>query len=946
MSDTALFKDNLKVLAPHLSKPVTDVLRTHRNRHVKVLGEPGSNTINLATPSGPIYKPNAVDYCRGQVVRFLESPRQITLPDHLSGVENRRNLAAVIAAHISGMDYSVYGRGEADFGMVGSLVSFGLGLGVHIHDLYRGLPCRDLIILEPEFEFFVASLHAVDWSPVVDLAESRQGRIHFLLERDPNTAYDALALFMRDHTYGLIEGTYLFDHYRHDSFPPIVKRLYQSGANLLSYNGWAEDEATHVVNHAENTARNITRLLPGRSAPGRRTETQPTPAVVVGSGPSLNETIELIRESRDRITLFTAGTSLGPVLKAGLKPDFHCELENVDVVPDMIRDLKERHDLSGVTLVASTTVHPAVPPLFDDSIFFFREGEALMRCLAGSYGQIEMVGPSGVNTAVTIAGKLGYRQIVLFGADFGVPIEGPRYASGVAYDNIDRINRIRSEKGLSLTSTGGSVQSSMNRVVEGNADKEVRSNDTLIGMRHRLEAAIKSMDATLFNVGDGARIIGATSCDAGRFRSIMAALPARTGSPTIKSVMSVDKGALFHPEAIGDIEAGFARLFGDLDGMLDRLINAEDLLTIDRVYVNIAQFMYFPLADAGPVETGPVRAAMTGSLMRIFHMVRSHCARVTAAQKDRFLRDTLRLIRGMGAAWPASVLYPIRDRKTELVEGTSVVASPLQTVLFRIRQARSALDWNLEDAFAEFEDRPEAGHLIRYILKENIIQRLHNDRAWPAFDANLARQVHRRILDQEALDLFVFPGLALLAIDPSVRSNTERIEDVRALLERRRAQSVHLLFYAGVFFLNAGRYDEAAAFAERALQQNPDDAGIKRLYANTVLMNCEPEKALAVFRSTADEAIVLRVTCAVIDLEAVAEAVVHGVDAGVALCDTLRKSSPSPHMIDCVKQGLIETKQASDGHEGAVEKLPDLDRDYLSVVRAVVQDALRKNGVI
>ncbi|MEQ9489831.1 MAG: DUF115 domain-containing protein [Alphaproteobacteria bacterium] len=942
MSDTALFKQNLKILAPYLSKTVADVLQTHRNRHVKVLGEPGSESLNLATPSGPIYQPNAVDYCRGQVARFLESPRLIALPEYLAGTENRRNLAAVIAAHISGMDYSVYGRGSADFGVVGSLVSFGLGLGVHVQDLYTRLPCRDLIILEPEFEFFVASLHAIDWSPIVEQCEARGGKIHFLLERDPNTAYDALALFMRDHSYGLIEGTYLFDHYRHKIFPSIVQRLYQSGANLLSYNGWAEDETTHVVNHAENAARNIGKLLPGRPALGRRPEDQPNPAVVVGSGPSLNATIDLIRDRRDRITLFTAGTSLGAVLKAGLKPDFHCELENVDVVPDMIGNLKQQYDLSGVSLVASTTVHPAVPPLFDDSIFFFREGEALMRRLSGSYGQIDMVGPSGVNTAVTIAGRMGYRQIVLFGADFGVPIEGPRYAAGVAYDDIDKINSVRLRKGLSPTTAAGSVSSGMNRVVPGNAEMDVKSNDTLIGMRHRLEACIKTMDADVYNVGNGARIIGSKPCDAARFHVLTENIAPRQERQTGKMVLSVEKGTLFHPEDIEEIETGFEQVFDALEVGLDRLIASADTLTIERVYDDISRLMYFPLSDTGPAKTRAVRAAMTGSLLRIFHMLRSHCARIAEPHKDRYLRDALGLVRGMGAAWRASVLYPIRDRRIELVNGSAPRQTPLQTVLHRIRQTQSDVNWPLEDAIAEFQGNPGADHLVRYILKENTIQRLHNDRVWPAFDGTLARLVHEQIMQSEALDRFIFPGLALLAIDPSVRADTRRVEDVKALMDRRQAPGVHLLFYAGVFFLNAGCYGDAKVFAGRALEQNGDDAGIKRLWANVLLMNGELEEALAMYRSTEGEKIILRVTCAVIDLEPVAAAIVDGLDAGIEACGRMRDSSPSPSMIDCVAQVLLEKKTAEDGGCDA-KNASDLDRDYLSVVRSVVLDAFRNN---
>jgi len=943
MSPATLFRRNLAVLRPFLGKAVIDILRTHKNRSVQVVGEPGTPSLNMEISSRPIYKPNATDYCKGQIRRFLDSPRQINLPDHLSCGENRSNLAAVIAAHISGMDYARYGRQPAHFDSVAALVSFGLGLGVHVEDLYAGLPCRDLIILEPEFEFFFASLNAVDWVPIVERVNGRKGAIYFLFEKDPRLAFDALSMFLRDRSYGLIEGSYLFDHYKHESFPAVVSRLYESGANLLSYNGWVEDEVTHVVNHTENAARNVRKLLTTSGSNEIDAGTAGRTAVVVGSGPSLNDTIRLIKNKRDKIILFSAGTSLGALLKAGLKPDFHCELENVDVVPDIIGNLKDRFDLSGITLVASTTVDPNVPALFDDCLFFLREGDGLLWALADPFEQIQLVGPSGVNTAVTIASTLGYQRIFLFGADFGVPFEGPKYASGVAYENIDKINVVRKKKGKSITAAGGSIQSSMNREISGNASDPVRSNDTLIGMLHRLEGTMRALNIDAYTVGNGAAIAGSKPCGEALFNELTGSLPTAGKPAQFRAVTVLEQGALFDAEKIAGIETDFEALFSSLATDVNALLNCGTPLTFEQVHDTFTKYMFFPLSGKGKAETAAIRAALTGSLMRILHMVRSHYARVPEMHADQFLRDALGIVQGMGLAWPEIVRQPILAKRMEMIGGDRIAETSFGTIMRGIRQYRTDFAWDIDSALVELQDREEWRYLARYMLKENIIRRLHNDRDWPAYDNSLVPLIEARLNDMDALDLFLFPALAYLSLDSDLPAKTGSLAAVRHMLEQRSGPGFHLLFYAGVYFLNAGAYSDARAFAERAYEMNTGDAGATRFLATVLLLNGELDKALDLYRSVAGQKIVLRIVSAVVDLEAVAVTVATGIDAGLDNCASQRESHPAPTMIACVEQVMRDVKSGCPGGDCEKTEASDLDRDYLTLVRRLVLDALKAN---
>ena len=107
--------------------------------------------------------------------------------------------------------------------------------------------------------------------------------------------------------------------------------------------------------------------------------------MIVGAGPSLDEGLETLQRIRDRVVLFSCGTALRPLLRNGIVPDFHCELENVPEVHGVIARGRGNTAISSqITLIASATVDPRVPPLFGETIFFFRDSVSSTEILGGA----------------------------------------------------------------------------------------------------------------------------------------------------------------------------------------------------------------------------------------------------------------------------------------------------------------------------------------------------------------------------------------------------------------------------------------------------------------------------------------------------------------------------------------------------------------------------------
>ena len=112
------------------------------------------------------------------------------------------------------------------------------------------------------------------------------------------------------------------------------------------------------------------------------------------------------------------------LLNHGIRPDFHVELENGVGTLEMMAATAEAHDLSGITLIASVTVQPAMVPYFDKCIHFFRERVSSTELFSGPFSILQPAGPTVANTALICGIRMGFRELYLFGVDMGSKVAG------------------------------------------------------------------------------------------------------------------------------------------------------------------------------------------------------------------------------------------------------------------------------------------------------------------------------------------------------------------------------------------------------------------------------------------------------------------------------------------------------------------------------------------
>ncbi len=372
------------------------------------------------------------------------------------------------------------------------LVVFGLGLGHHLDALLRETQPRWLIVVEPFIEFLDHSCHVVDWSKVLEEFKLKGGSVHVITDSDPQKMVTGIADVVQAKGVPYADGSWVFTHYPFWAFTQARDQLHDAMEFAFINRGFFEDELIMMRNAVENYATYDFWLLEGKPRLRR-----PELAVIVGAGPSLDESIETLQRIRDRVVLFSGGTALRALLRHGIVPDFHCEIENVPAVFEVMTETAKVADISQICLIASATVDPRVPGLFRDTIFYFRDTVSSTQILGRKHREIAGSGPTCVNLAANIAAVMGFTELALFGTDCGVRQGRSRHATGTIYDDVF---------------TEGNKERGHTMEVEGNFGGVVSTELIYDACRRMLIETFKYYGLSVMNCSDGALITGADPC--------------------------------------------------------------------------------------------------------------------------------------------------------------------------------------------------------------------------------------------------------------------------------------------------------------------------------------------------------------------------------------------------------------------------------------------------
>ncbi len=513
----------------------------------------------------------------------------------------------------------------------GALICFGAGL--HIPLLLNTYPTRDLVIVEPHPGALCQVFADHDWKPVLDRVTEAGGRLSVVCYDNPAVAAMGAIAAVRGGNIGLVDGSRVVVGYRDEMVARTANAFLERRVNLMVYNGYVEDEDL-LLGFA---GRNLTQ---GRALTlGRSLETPAAmPAVIVGSGPSLDASIDALKRNRDKVAVFSCGSALLALLENGIRPDVHCELEADPYIDDILRYSAAGHDLSEIRLVAANTVYPGILGYFAGAALCFREGTLASRILGNGVEPLPLIAPSCTNTGASFACAMGFEEVVLCGVDLGARAADRHHAASTVYDRVEDYNAFVGEDRVWMQPKS-SASTQFNRQVAANFGGEAYTNDDMLQMRTAFELLTAERGRTRFvNLSDGVRIDGFEAVEPDGYLDALAT-PHRTPDAALETVFDRLAGEGAGPP----IDPARLERFLEL---LDEWESRAVAVFSHAVSYGSAVGLYDALSPLlQPDETAArstdlweaCRYAHTGSLMKVFHYLRYADARLGEGDRRTLL---------------------------------------------------------------------------------------------------------------------------------------------------------------------------------------------------------------------------------------------------------------------------------------------------------------------
>jgi len=349
---------------------------------------------------------------------------------------------------------------------------FGLGSGLHLEYLTNNYDFQSLFVYEPEPEFFAISCYFVDYEKIYNKLE---GRFYLFIKGNLDTK-----ILKRFYDTRIVTSNFLrleFTTYDSSKIQNAKNEFHL--AHISNKRGWGsfEDESLGFKNHLKNINKDIPILF--------STKKIDAPICVIANGASLENDLEWIKQNKENMIILSVGTSIRPLLKAGIHSDFHIEIERMPKLVEILKPSLEKYKgyFVGASVIDSKHFKIAKKPLM-----FVRDASSTTGI---SNYFLEFCSPMVGNTGFSFAAHFS-NEIYMIGFDVGFKKDKRVHAKGSFYDDKDD-----KEKGFP---------------VRGNLSKEIYSNDLLNLSRQNLEMAISLLKPKkVYNLSDGAFIGGTIS---------------------------------------------------------------------------------------------------------------------------------------------------------------------------------------------------------------------------------------------------------------------------------------------------------------------------------------------------------------------------------------------------------------------------------------------------
>lgn len=315
----------------------------------------------------------------------------------------------------------------------------GYGLGYHMRALQKKIPPSSKVILVVSLEE-VRSLQAINAKDVIKFLKSDD--VFILFQQDIHDMAIFAAEYMLQERLKKIKlcpytpAMRLDPNFYEQCKHMFIEQIESSMSGIFNVRFWSGKK--FVENLCKNMAEIATNPGTGRLA---KIFSPQTPVVVVGSGPSLDKNIHVLKKMSKHAVLIAAGSAMVALKRAKIVPQFLFVVDASDKMYEVLED----SFFSETVLVSSYLTNSEVIKNYPGKIVFITSKDVppltpLLPYLPQTERLVQSVSVSTL--AVDFARICGSRKIILVGQDLSYPYGDKHHASGVntnAYESGDYI---------------------------------------------------------------------------------------------------------------------------------------------------------------------------------------------------------------------------------------------------------------------------------------------------------------------------------------------------------------------------------------------------------------------------------------------------------------------------------------------------------------------------
>ncbi|HEC1752081.1 TPA: motility associated factor glycosyltransferase family protein, partial [Campylobacter lari] len=292
-------------------------------------------------------------------------------------------------------------------------------------ELLKNQHLKHIVIFEDELEILYLAFHLIDFSTLL-----RKEKLILFFTPNINTAQIKVLFDYPNIKHTLkIFNFHFYNEFYTNFYSSNAQNIMQTMLNtiktlMLARGNDPKDALIGIEHNTINLEKIITHAPLKSLIKDRKAKTKN--AIIVSTGPSLIKQLPLLKKYQENAVIFSADSSYIILAKEGIKPDYVCSLERVDLTSEFFNNDFGNFDKDILFIIASLT-HPktieyleknnrnyilTLRPLFFESKLGLNE-----------YGFLGN-GMSVANMAYELAGALRFENIILIGQDLAYSDDG------------------------------------------------------------------------------------------------------------------------------------------------------------------------------------------------------------------------------------------------------------------------------------------------------------------------------------------------------------------------------------------------------------------------------------------------------------------------------------------------------------------------------------------